>query len=434
MLTIDYLAVINDYLRIFVRYPEIDYSKHSAYANFQSESYGDCSLIASMISEIDNINNSFSSLNFVNHGDAMDALSEIQLCIDKIIKDPAGKDKSIIAKEWLDSSLRWTLSDISYEYARRVFSAREYDGVNLSHERKQQLELLRNQGMYIADLSKKTYSHIRELALRHRDKLRQQALMDPLNRSVMNAPFNSSLLNAIKLASKEAGIIDVLSDYKKNKMTVLGAGLEYSCEEQSWHQGLYSDVGLADSPLRYLHVDEGDCLPKSMIYITPVDEENGPTRAIPQSNLWGKSDFLFRMHKALDATVGARYANYVRKSHYRPIAQHAELRRIFMSLPKPFQGTSHFGDDLLVGSELTETMEKLETPYFSKGGNALVFDGPHLLHRGSLVRSGERMAIQVIYRNQNSESIKSYLAGDSLFKDQLSLAKKYARKFIKKYL
>jgi hypothetical protein len=306
--------------------------------------------------------------------------------------------------------------------------------VTLPHDRKQQLESMQNQGMYIADLSPKTYSTICELALSHRHELRQRALKDPFNRSVMNVPFNSSLWNSIKLASKEAGIFDVLSDFKKNRMTLLGAGLEYSCAEQSWHQGLYSDVGLNDSPLRYLHIDEGDCLPKSMIYITPVDEENGPTRMIPQTNLWERSDFLSRMHKALDSVVGSRYANYVKKSHYRPLARHAELRRIFMGLPKPFQGTSHFGDDLLNGSELANTLEKLEIPYFSQGNDVMVFDGPHLFHRGSLVKSGERMAIQVVYRNQNSETIKSYLAGDSLYKDQVALTRKYVRKFLKNYV
>lgn len=417
-----------------MRYPEIDYSKHLAYADYTSESYGDDSSIVSLIREIDHVNRSFLSLNVVNHSDAQDALSKIQACMDKIFYDPGGKERSIISREWLNLSLRWTLSNLGYEYARKVFSFREYDGVNLSHDGKRQLELMQNQGMYIADLPLKVFSSIRELALSYRDELRQRALTDPLNRAVINVPFNSSLLNAVKLASKEAGIIDVLSDFKKNKMTLLGAGLEYSCAEQSWHQDLYSDVGLADSPLRYLHVDEGDCFPKSMIYITPVNEENGATRAIPQSNLWERSDFLFRMHKALDRVVGDRYASYVRKSHYRPIARHAELRRIFMCLPKSFQGSSHFGDDLLEGSELANALKKVENPYYSEGGDTLVFDGPHLLHRGSLVKSGERMAIQVIYRNQNSETIKSYLAGDSVYKDQMALARKYVRKFIKKFV
>ncbi|MBT8534594.1 phytanoyl-CoA dioxygenase family protein [Polynucleobacter paneuropaeus] len=415
-------------------YPEIDYTKHPAYGLYQSQFYGDDSLIISFIASIDNIHNQFTSISHPTNSDAIGALSEIQLYMDKILHDPRGVNKSIIVKEWLDSSLSWALSDLSYEYARKVFSSGEYKSKTLSEGGKEQLSLMQNQGMYIADLPSNAYALIRELALKHRAELRQRALSDPMNRSVINIPFNSELWNAIKLASREAGIFDVLSEFKKNQMTLLGAGLEYSCSEQNWHQNLYSDVGLADGPLRYLHIDEGECLPKSMIYITPVSEENGPTRAIPQSNLWGKSEFIVHMHKALDNVAGCRYAKYVSKSHYRPIARHAELRRIFMGLPKPFQGSSHFGDDLLAGSEIANSLEKLETSYCSEGGDALVFDGPHLLHRGSLVKTGDRMALQVVYRNQNAEDIKFHLSGESLIKDQMNLAKKYARKFIKKYV
>ena len=288
--------------------------------------------------------------------------------------------------------------------------------------------------MYIADLPSDLYEEIRKFALEHRSELRQRALSDRFNRAVISTPFNSQLWKAIKRASKEAGIIDVLSDFKGNQMTMLGAGLEYSCPEQDWYQNLYADFGLLDSPMQYLHVDEGDCLPKSMIYVTPVALENGPTRAVPGSNQWKKSETTFRAHKALDNVVGTRYAKFVQRAHYRPLARHAELRRIFMELPKPFQGSSHFGDDVLPGTDLAASLANLEVPYLSQGGQALVFDGPQILHRGSLVKAGERIALQVIYRNQNEENIKAHLSKETLMKDQVALAKKYLRKFVKGYM
>ncbi len=55
-------------------------------------------------------------------------------------------------------------------------------------------------------------------------------------------------------------------------MAIMGTGLEYSRPEQAWHAGLYSDIGLADGPLKYFHVDQADHLPKAMIYATPVDD------------------------------------------------------------------------------------------------------------------------------------------------------------------
>jgi len=417
-----------------MHFPEIDYSIHPAYSPYQNSLHYDEVSIQQQIQGVDALHAEFGALTSPGDKDAMDVLANIQDYMGKIQHHAKERNISILAEEWLDTTVKWSIADLSHEYARRIFSAREYRGQALSTEKQKQLSLLQELGMYITDLPPDIYAEIRRLALEHRPALRESAISDRFNRAVTSVPFNSPLWKAIKCGAKEAGIFDVLSELKQNHMTLLGAGLEYSCPEQDWYQSLYADVGLADSPMQYLHVDEGDCLPKSMIYVTPVDEENGATRAIPGSNHWEKSECRFRMHKALDRVVGNRYAKFVRKAHYRPLARHAELRRIFMELPKPFQGSSHFGDDILAGTELADTLAKLEVPYLSQSGQALVFDGPHLLHRGSLVKSGERMALQVIYRNQNEERIKSHLTRESLLKDQVALARKYVRKFVMGYV
>ncbi len=417
-----------------MRHPIIDYSAHPAYAPYQSNLRYDEDFVLQQIQEIDEQHAKFCALTSPSDKDAEDALAHAQKRMEQILRHAKEQDISILAEEWLHSTAKWTITDLSHEYARRTFSEREYPGQTLSSEKSKQLALMQEQGMYITDLPPDDYADIRQLALAHRPELRQRAISDRFNRAVTNVAFNSPLWKAIKHASKEAGILDVLSELKRNRMTMLGAGLEYSCPEQDWYQSLYADVGLTDSPMQYLHFDEGDCLPKSMIYVTPVNEENGPTRAIPGSNRREISECQIRMHKALDRVVGDRYAKFVRKAHYRPLARHAELRRIFMELPKPFQGSSHFGDDVLAGTVLADSLAKLEMPYLSQGGQALVFDGPHLLHRGSLVKSGERMALQVIYRNQNQEHIKSHLSKETLLKDQVALAKKYVRKFVMGYV
>lgn len=415
-------------------YPEIDYSIHPAYSPHQNKLHYDENFVLHLTREVDALHEEFCALLSPCDKDAADILGQIQKCMGQILCHTKEQNISIIAQEWLAATVQWTIADLSKEYARRIFSARDYMGQKLSAEKSNQLTLLHEQGMYITDLPPDLYADIRRLALEYRSDLRQKALLDRFNRAVTNVSFNSPLWKAIKRAAKEAGILDVLSELKRNQMTMLGAGLEYSCPEQEWYQSLYSDVGLADSSMQYLHVDEGDCLPKSMIYVTPVNEENGATRAIPGSNCWEKSECRSRMQKALDNVVGTRYAKFVRGAHYRPLARHAELRRIFMELPKSLQGSSHFGDDILAGTEMSDTLTKLEMPYLSQGGQALVFDGPHLLHRGSLVKTGERMALQVIYRNQNEEQIKSHLSNETLLKDQVALARKYVRKFAMQYV
>lgn len=417
-----------------MRYPEIDYSAHPAYAPCLNKLRYDEDFVLQQTQEVDALHAEFGALTSPDDKDAADVLAQIQKRMQQILRHTKEQNISILAEEWLDTTVKWTIADLSHEYARRIFSVREYRVQTLSAERLKQFSLMQEQGMYITDLPSDVYADIRRLALEHRAELRQRAISDRFNRSVNNVAFNSPLWKAIKRAAKEAGILDVLSEFKGNKMTLLGAGLEYSCPEQDWYQGLYADVGLVDSPMQYLHVDEGDCLPKSMIYVTPVNEENGATRAVPASNRWEKSECRFRLYKALDRVVDNRYARFANNAQYRILARRAELRQIFMELPKAFQGSSHFGDDVIAGTKLADTLAKLEIPYLSQGGQALVFDGPHLLHRGSLVKSGERMALQVIYRNQNEGRVKSHLSNETLLKDQVALARKYVRKFVMGYV
>lgn len=417
-----------------MHYPEIDYSAHPAYAPYQSKLRYDEEFVLQQIQDIDAQHAKFCALTSPSDIDVADALAYAHKRMSQIMLHAKEQNISLLAEEWLDAMVKWTISDFSHEYVRRVFSVREYQGQSLSAEGLRQLSLMQEQGMYITDLPSEVYADIRQLALEQLPGLRQRAIADRFNRAVTNVSFNSPLWKAIKRGAKEAGILDVLSELKQNRMTMLGAGLEYSCSDQNWYQNLYADVGLADSPMRYLHIDESDSLPKSMIYVTSVNEENGPTRAIPGSNQWEKSECRIHMHKALDSVVGMRYGKFAHNAHYRPLARHAELRRIFMELPRQFQGSSHFGDDILAGSALADSLAKQEVPYLSQGGQALVFDGPHLLHRGSLVMNGERMALQVVYRNRNQERIKSHVAKESLLKEQFALAKKYARKIVMGYV
>ncbi len=416
-----------------MRFPTIDYRSHPAYAPYQGEVRYDEEFIAGRVGAIDSVSKAFYDADHPSGQDAADALAQIRRAMEEILLHAGRQNIPIVAEEWLRVCVRWTLADFNYEFMRRVFSAREYRAKSLSESRARQLFELQTQGMYVTELPQDIYGEIRRLGTLHLQELKSRAVADPSDRSVVNVRFNSPLWKAIKHGVKEAGVLDVLSEFKGNQMTMLGAGLEYSFDGQSWYQNMYSDVGLPASPFQYLHYDEGDCLPKSMIYVTPVDEQTGPTRAIPGSNCWEASECTIRMHRALDRIVGDRYGQLGRGA-YRIVARHADLRRIFMELPAALRGSSHFGDDILPDTDLAAQLEKLEVPYLSAGGQTLVFDGPRLLHRGSLVRSGERLSLQVIYRNRNEARIRSGLAQETFITDQIALWRKYARNFVMEHV
>jgi hypothetical protein len=417
-----------------MRFPEVDYEAHPAYSPYRCVPRFDEQHISQCVAAADLAYSEYGRNETPSERDIEHALAQIRASTSQIVTHVRRQQISAIAEEWLCSCVRWAIADIAYELTRVAVAKREYRSLPLLPRQTAQLASMRSQGMYITSLPQDAYERMRRLALMHREELKLRAERDPFNRAVINVPFNSPLWKVIKNSAKEAGIVDVLSEQKGNRMTMLGAGLEYSSPHQRWYQSLYADVGLQDGPYQYLHIDEGYCLPKAMIYVTAVGAENGPTRAIPGSNSWECSEFRLRMHRALDRIVGDRYDQYSVAGAYRSLARRPELRQIFMALPAAFRGSSHFGDDVLPDSNIANALEGREVPYLSESAQALVFDGPNLLHRGSLVRDGERMALQVIFRNRSEARIRARLSNESFVKDQLALTRKYLRKFVMGYL
>jgi hypothetical protein len=165
-----------------------------------------------------------------------------------------------------------------------------------------------------------------------------------------------------------------------------------------------------------------------MIYASRVTEINGPTGLIPESNRWARSEFLFRVHKGLDRVTVDRFGRYVGGSEYRVTARVPELRRTFMQLPRAFQGTSHFGDDVLPGSDLARDLAAREFKFLSQDrGQVLVFDGGRTLHRGALVQTGERLALQVGFINANDRRLRTQIAGGGSVRRFLKRATHLAR-------
>ena len=415
-------------------FPEIDYEAHPAYAMHLTASNYDDDLMNDRIRAADNAYLTFCDLPQPSAARAEEALAAIREAVDGIFVHLRQRGIPVVAEEWVHSCARWTLNDIGYEFARRVLSARQHRPVPLAPQYASHLADMHDKGVYIASLPPELYDDIRRHSLLQRDDLKARAISRPFERAVVSVKFASPLWKAIKLAARRSGIIDVLSELKKNQMTILGAGLEYSSANQTWSQNIYADVGLPDSPFQYLHFDEGYCIPKAMIYVTPVEENSGPTRSIPGSHRWRASEFRLRMFRALDRVVSDRYSALSTTGNYRPIARRPELRRIFMQLPRALRGSSHFGDDVVPKSTVATALAGREVQYLSKSAQAFVFDGPHLLHRGSIVQSGERMALQVAFRNRNEANIRSRLRSETFFKEQIALGRKYARKFVMSYL
>jgi hypothetical protein len=409
------------------QFPTIDYRSHPAFMSAAVEYKYDDQLIDRCVAAIDRV---FSDVRGLSNGtlaDAERAAAEMHASATQIMQHASQVNAPIVAREWLGSCIAWAMTDIQYECLRLVFMEREGGGPSLQNQQRAQLQRLRSHGMYTAEVDDHDFRIVQKLALRCAPDLQRRVAQNPSERAVYSPSRVSPLGRAIQRLLSHAGVFDVLNDFKRTRMAVMGTGLEYSRAGQDWHAGLYADVGLADSPMKYLHVEQADHLPKAMIYATEVGSDNGPTGFIPESNTWERSEFLFRAHKGLDVVTIGRYAKYVGGAEYRASVRSAELRKVFMQLPTAFQGSSHFGDDVLPGSPIADRLLSLEQQFLSADrGQVMVFDGARTLHRGSLVQHGERVAMQVAFKNLNDQKIKAQLNGGSTLSKLLRRARSLA--------
>ena len=409
------MAYIND-RKGMTQFPVIDYRAHPAFSRAVSAYHYDDQLIAGHVAGIDRAFLSYRSLPRASIADAAQVASDISRIAQEIIQHAADVNAPIIAREWLGSSVAWAVADIHYECVRLALRDAQYDVSALKAEQQVRLNKLRSDGMYVAEVDDRDFSAVQRMALSFAPDLRRRVSDSPTDRAVYSPSRVSPLGRAIQKLLSNAGVLEVLSSYKSTRMAIMGTGLEYSRADQAWHAGVYSDIGLAESPLKYLHVDQADHLPKAMIYATPVTNDNGPTGIIRESNTWERSEFLFRAHKGLDVVTIGRYGKYVGGAEYRAAARSPELRAIFMQLPIAFQGSSHFGDDVLPNTPLAQRLLSQEQKFLStERGQVLVFDGARTLHRGSLVRQGERVALQVGFKNLNDSRVRAQLSGGDAF-------------------
>jgi hypothetical protein len=62
--------------------------------------------------------------------------------------------------------------------------------------------------------------------------------------------------------------------------------------------------------------------------------------------------------------------------------------------------SSHFGWDILPGSDLEANLAQSEIAMTGGPGKTIVFDGSRLLHRGGLITEGDRLVLQVVFYPQ----------------------------------
>jgi hypothetical protein len=192
-----------------------------------------------------------------------------------------------------------------------------------------------------------------------------------------------------------------VSSILPRKARVVGVAVELSVPGSTWWRNAIGD-GQGPTTL-YAHFDYSIDAPKAIVYLSDVRSENGPTSCYPriyeELTLSPLQDAIGRVVLTVgdnpDSPLSDAYGKAYHQSMSSPL-----FRAHFMALPQALRFNSHFGWDVSPSSEIESQLTQREIVMTGPPGTTIVFDGARLLHRGGLVASGERIALQVIFGNR----------------------------------
>ncbi len=243
---------------------------------------------------------------------------------------------------------------------------------------------------------------LRSLAAKELAQFRANAAVGRLKRedlSVSTGATVRAIRAVLNREFKALGVLDAISAYTGRKTRVIGLALELSVSQATWWKNAIAGLERPPQTL-YAHLDETISCPKSIVYLSDVTEQNGPTGCYPGAYEAMQLNPLQEMVGRVLGTVGSHpdspLKDYYAKQYHQSMNSE-NFRRHFMRLPECLRFNSHMGWDVLPGSVLESQLAGREHKMTGQAGTFIAFDGARLLHRGGLMQQGERVALQVIF-------------------------------------
>jgi hypothetical protein len=391
-------------------YPKIDYRMHPAFGDLGIPPRSDDDDIDRMISEIDQELTRLHSTHYPAEAELEAAFTKNLLPrIQSLAKYLSATTSDVRVSPWLKRAFEDVTGELrEYLHVGNRRHASKGAASNNDFDRRVTSDLQQD-GVHICRLDHVTRQSLLDLCAPFMSDMREEAKSNPKQRIVRNFELYGKVGGLLHKFFQRQGILRGLSDYVGSNVNFAGFSLEYSYAGQVWWTGVYSDLGLSDVKTTYMHYDQGCRDPKAIVALSEVGEDNGPTAFVRGSHKKERSTFLHFMVTALDRRFLRDETADQETGNYRPRFANVRYRRELLLLPAAFQGSSHFGDDILDGSPLSEELLKNEVRMTSDVGNCIVFDGNYGIHRGALVKRGERFVFQVIFDIADSLSPSTYL-------------------------
>ena len=215
------------------------------------------------------------------------------------------------------------------------------------------------------------------------------------------------IINILNAEFNKIGVNEQVSFYMQKKYQVISCALELSTPFSKWWEN--TENTKSSNRTNYAHVDESFLYPKSILYLTDVDKNNGPTSFYP--NIYKKlglnflQDTIGRVVGNIGQNKNSKLFNYYKKKYHQPMSCE-KFQNHFSFLPSELRFNSHFGWDIQSESALEGDMIQDENFITGKKGTCIIFDGARILHRGGLIQEGERIVLQIMFGIPKNSIVK----------------------------
>tara|TARA_A100001035_G_scaffold58906_1_gene43875 strand:+ start:771 stop:1901 length:1131 start_codon:yes stop_codon:yes gene_type:complete len=166
-----------------------------------------------------------------------------------------------------------------------------------------------------------------------------------------------------------------------NSFEINYAGLIFSTDRDLQYRLFLGDIKTKDNELINFHIDPKQDLLKSIIYLSDVNENDGPFTIVPKSHLFS-IDLLTDLFGRSIATGNYCNSEYARKSIFR--------------LPSRLRKSFNFGRLIKKNSKEEKIINKNKHCITGEAGTSILFLPGNTMHRGAVCgKNGSRLALQI---------------------------------------
>ena len=256
-------------------------------------------------------------------------------------------------------------------------------------------------GFYFDKISQKTVKEILNLCSDELKKFRSNIERGLTKREELSINSGWKIRKIINILNKEffkKKINHQVSYYMQKDYCVTSCSLELSTPNSKWWEN--NENKKVSKYTSYAHVDESFLFPKSILYLTDVNNNNGPTSFYPRVYMNLNLNFMQDTIGKVIANIGnakkSKLKNYYKKRYHQPMSCPKFLKH-YTFLPEQLRFNSHIGWDILNNSLLEKEMINDEKFLIGKKGTCVIFDGSKILHRGGLINKGQRIVLQIVF-------------------------------------